>query len=216
MFSPLKRAYSTFKTALGYMNPWDMDRQRKRELLKKAKNKRFWKKIEPPRKPIRKKHVEIISTPSLKLKAKPPIETPKDMKKEEGKYRADGGSLIKKISDAQKLPPFASRDGRIFYTLSQRKFVGITLRELSQKLELPEFEIIVSLVRLYEKGLILLLQEGKTLSGDLWDVGGSLRKYDSELEKLIDSAEDLEIEIDEGIEVLQTDIKNDNESTIED
>ncbi len=218
MLAPLKNAYITFKTALGYMNPWDMDRQRKRDLLKKAKNKRFWKKIEPPRKPIRKKRVEIISAPSVKLKAKSPIDLPKDAKKWDDEYKTDGGALIKKISDAKKLPPFASRDGQIFYTLSQRKFVGMTLGELSKKLEYPEFEILVSLVRLFEKGLILLLQEGKTLSDDLWDIGGSLRKYDSELEKLIDSAEDLEIEIEEGIEFLQTEVKNDNnnESSTED
>ena len=215
MFSPLKRAYSTFKTALGYMNPWDMDRQRKRELLKKAKNKRFWKKIEPPRKPIRKRRVEII-TPSAQVKIKPPIDAPKDSKEWEGEYRTDGGSIIKKISDAKRLPPFASRDGRIFYTLSQRKFVGMTLKELSKKLDIPEFEIIVSLVRLFERGLIFLLQEGKTLSDDLWDVGGSMRKYDSEIEKLIDSAENLEVEIEEGIEFLQTEIKNDKTSTTED
>ncbi|NVM55834.1 MAG: hypothetical protein HWN66_19195, partial [Candidatus Helarchaeota archaeon] len=205
---PLKHAWATFKTALGYLNPWDMDRQRRRELQKKAVKKKYWKKIAPPRKSIRKRKVEIITPPSSAIKIKPPVKKPK--KDWEGEYRTDGGTLLKKISSAKKLPPFASRDGRIFYTLSQRKFVGMTLRELSKKLELPEFEILVSLVRLFEKGLIFILQEGNTLNDDLWDVVGSLRKYDSELEKLIDSAETLETEIEEGISFLETEIKNDN------
>ena len=209
--APLKQGWSTFKTALGYLNPWDMDRQRKKELQKKAPRKRFWKKIEPPRKPIRKKQAEIITSPTS---ISPPIE-PKDLPGEkkkswDGKYMNDGGTLLKKISDAKKLPPFVGRDGQVFYNISQRKFVGITLGELADQMKVPEYEVLLSLIRLLEKGLIFLLQEGKTLRDDLWDIASSLRKYDSELEKLIDSVSTLEDELEEGIDFLKTDLQNDN------
>ncbi len=218
VLDPLKHAWDTFKTALGYLNPWDMNRQRKRELRKRVGNKRFWKKIEPPRKPIRKKRVEIIAPPL----SKESIEEPKKFKKAkkvkkpvgktkkswDGEYRTDGGTLLKKISKAKKLPPIGSRDGQVFYILSKRKYVGMSLKEISKELEIPEYEVLISLIRLFEKGLIFLLQEGKTLSEDLWDVTTSLRKYDPELEKLIESIEDLEDEIGEGMEFLSTEITN--------
>lgn len=215
VLSPFKHAWVTFKNALGYLNPWDMDRARKRELLKKAANKRYWKKIEPPRRPIRKKRVQIIRskievTPSKNAEY---TELPKKIKDWDAEFRADGGTLVKKISSAKKLPPITSRDGLIFYNLSQRKFVGMTLQELAKKVNLPEFEVLVSLVRLFEKGLILLLHEGKHLSDDLWDIGSSLRKQDPELEKLIDFAESIETEVEEGIDFLKTEIKNEKAGT---
>lgn len=212
VLDPLKHAWATFKTTLGYLNPWDMDRQRKKELLKKAANKRYWKKIEAPRKPIRKKRVEIITSPpstglsideSIKLK----VEKTKEKSKKKGtSYMTDGGTLLKKISKAKRLPAIGSRDGQIFYTLTKRKYVGMTLKELSKELDLPEYEILVSLIRLLEKGLIFLLQEGRTVSEDIWDVTSSLRKYDSELDKLIESIEGLDDELNEGMEYLKTEI----------
>jgi predicted transcriptional regulator len=80
---------------------------------------------------------------------------------------------------------------------------------------MSEYEILVSLIRLYEKGLIFMLQEGKILNEDLWDVAANLRKYDSEMEKLIESTEKIEDELNEGIETLQTDIKNDKDFSTE-
>ncbi|MHA1267076.1 MAG: hypothetical protein ACTSRS_17690 [Candidatus Helarchaeota archaeon] len=216
VLSPLKHAWTTFKTALGYLNPWDLDRQRKRELLKKAANKRYWKKIEPPKKPIRKKRIPLTIPPSppLKFKTPPPSSSsPKKLKDWEGEYRTDGGSPIEKFDTTKRLPPIGSRDGQVFYTLSQRKFIGMTLGELAKTLEMSEFEVLISLIRLYEKGLIFLLQEGNKLSDDLWDIGTPVRKQDPELEKLIQSAETLENEIEEGIEYLQTEVKTKNEGS---
>jgi predicted transcriptional regulator len=211
--APLKQAWTTFKTALGYFNPWDLDRQKKRALLKKASAKRYWKKIEPPQKPIRKQRAEIISAPKT---APEHLKLPKKKKKGwTGEYRYDGGKIIEKISTAKKLPPLGSRDGQIFYMISKRKFVGITLKELAKELDMSEYEILVSLIRLYEKGLIFMLQEGKFLNEDLWDVAANLRKYDSEMEKLIESTEKIEDELNEGIETLQTDIKNDKDFSTE-
>jgi len=211
--APLKHAWTTFKTTLGYLNPWDLDRQRKKDLVKKATTKRYWKKIEPPRKQIRKKRVEIISqsqpAPEGLTRAKSDLKQFKKKKGWTGEYRYDGGKLIEKISSAKKLPSLGSRDGQLFYLISKRKFVGITLKELSKTLDLPDYEVLLSLIRLYEKGLIFMLQEGKFLNDDLWDVTGSLRKYDSELEKLIESTESIEDELSEGIEVLQTEVTND-------
>jgi hypothetical protein len=83
-------------------------------------------------------------------------------------------------------------------------------KELVIQLKLPEYEVLLSLIRLLEKGLIFLLQEGKTLNEDLWDIAMTLRKYDSELEKLIDTASTLEGEIEEGINYLQSDIKEEH------
>jgi len=203
--APLKQAWKTFKTALGYLNPMDLDRQKRRDLLKKASKKRYWKKIEAPQQPIRKQRVEIISAPQATPES---LNLPKKKKKGwAGQYRYDGGKLIEKISTAKKLPSIGSRDGQIFYMISKRKFVGITLKDLSKELDLPEYEILVALIRLYEKGLIFLLQEGKSLSDDLWDVASSFRKIDSEMEKLIESTEKIEDELNEGIQALQTDIK---------
>lgn len=204
--NPLKQAWITFKTALGYLNPMDLDRQKKKDLLKKATKKRYWKKIEPPQKRIRKHPVEIVTAPQA-APERPNL--PKKKKKGwSGEYRFDGGKFIEKISTTKKLPPVGSRDGQIFYTISKRKFVGITLRELSKELDLPEYEILVSLIRLYEKGLIFMLQEGRFLSEDLWDVASSFRKSDAEMEKLIESTEKIEDELNEGIETLQANIKN--------
>jgi len=213
VLSPLKQAWSTFKTALGYLNPWDLDRQRKKELIKKAGNKQFWKRIEPPRKPIRKKRIEVFTTPispkldvtaeSMKLK--------KPKKGWKGDYRTDGGVLLNKLNKAKKLPLARSLDGRVFYLISQRKFVGISIKDLAADLEISEYEVLVSIIRLLEKGLVFLLQEGSTVSEDLWDITSSLRKYDPELEKMIESIENLEDELTEGMEFLSTEIKNDKE-----
>ena len=217
--APLKHAWTTFKTTLGYLNPWDLDRQRKKDLLKKATTKRYWKKIEPPRKPIRKKQVEIISssqaTPEEPSKTRSDLKQFKKKKGWTGEYRYDGGKLIEKISSAKKLPPLGSRDGQLFYLISKRKFVGIMLKELAKALDLPDYEVLLSLIRLYEKGLIFMLQEGKSLNDDLWDVTGSLRKYDSELEKLIESTESIEDDLSEGIDVLQTEVTNDRHNSKE-
>ncbi|HUY00053.1 MAG TPA: hypothetical protein VMV49_10900, partial [Candidatus Deferrimicrobium sp.] len=213
VISPLKHAWSTFKTALGYLNPWDMDRQRRNELEKKVPRKRYWKKIEPPRRQIRKKKIKVItSSPEV---SKELDETKGKRKKGwTGKYMNDGGILFKKISDAKKLPSFQSRDGQIFYNLSKRKYVGMTLKQLAQLLKLPEYEILLSLIRLLEKGLVFLLQEGNTLGDDLWDITSALRKYDSELEKLIDSVSTLEDELEEGINFLKTDVPKENNPKI--
>ncbi|MDD1776650.1 MAG: PQQ-binding-like beta-propeller repeat protein [Candidatus Helarchaeota archaeon] len=217
--APLKQAWMTFKTTLGYLNPWDLDRQRKKDLVKKATTKRYWKKIEPPRKPIRKKHVEIISpsqaAPEERSETRRDPQQVKKKKGWTGAYRYDGGKLIEKISSAKKLPPIGSRDGQLFYLISKRKFVGITLKELAKALDLPDYEVLLSLIRLYEKGLIFMLQEGKSLNDDLWDVTGSLRKYDSELEKLIESTEAIEDDLSEGIEVLETEVKNEKQNSKE-
>jgi DNA-binding transcriptional ArsR family regulator len=217
--APLKQGWTTFKTTLGYLNPWDLDRQRKKDLLKKATTKRYWKKIEPPQKPIRKKRVEILSpsraTPVAPSKVRTDLKQSKKKKGWTGEYRYDGGKLIEKISSAKKLPPVGSRDGQLFYLISKRKYVGITLKELAKALDLPDYEVLLSLIRLYEKGLIFMLQEGKSLNEDLWDVTGSLRKYDSELEKLIESTESIEDDLNEGIEVLQTEVKNETSNSKE-
>ncbi|MFX1296071.1 MAG: hypothetical protein ACFFD2_14630 [Promethearchaeota archaeon] len=213
ILKPFKKVWATFKTALGYLNPWDMDRQKKKELQKKAKKKHHWKKIELPRKPIRKKKNNVFTTspPSASISE---VEDLKKKKKKrwEGQYRNDGGILLKKLNKTRKLPPIGSRDGQIFYKLSTRKYVGMTLKELANLLKLKEYEVLVSLIRLFEKNLIYLLQEGKTLSEDLWDIAPSLRKYDSELEKLIDSIENIEDEIIEGMKFLSSEIKNDKEN----
>jgi len=211
--TPLKQAWKTFKTALGYLNPMDLNRQKKKDLLKKASKKHYWKKIEPPQKPIRKQRVEIISAPQPTLER---LKLPKKKKKGwTSQYRYDGGKLLAKISRSKKLPPIGSREGLIFYTISKRKFVGITLNELSKELNLPEYEILVSLIRLYEKGLIFMLQEGKILSEDLWDIASSFRKSDVEMEKLIESTEKIEDELKEGIQALQIDLKNTKNFSIE-
>ncbi|NHI93188.1 MAG: hypothetical protein EAX96_11855 [Candidatus Lokiarchaeota archaeon] len=108
-------------------------------------------------------------------------------KKWKGEFKNDGGTSLKEtfIRVRKKLPDFFTEEGKIFYALSKNRYIGTTTRELAKVIDKKVLETIPILIKLYEKGLIILLQEGELLGDDLWDVAATLRKSDPDIEKML-------------------------------
>ena len=133
-----------------------------------------------------------------------------DEKKWKGEFKNDGGGKSKEtlIRVRKKLPDFFTEEGKIFYKLSKNRYIGTTTGELAKFIDKKVLETIPILIKLYEKGLIILLQEGEFLSEDLWDVAASLRKSDPDIEKMLYTTKFL----DETLNKTITELKEEKKS----
>ncbi len=128
--------------------------------------------------------------------------------KSKKKLETDGGVLNKRIQSVKKrLPNFYTPEGKVFYTLSKNRFIGTTMEQLSKELKIPIIELLPTVIRLYEKGLLILLQEGDSIADDLWDIASTLRKQDPDIEKIIYSMKTLEESLTETLAELLTNKK---------
>ena len=133
-----------------------------------------------------------------------------DEKKWKGEFKNDGGGKVKEtlIRVRKKLPDFFTEEGKIFYALSKNRYIGTTTGELAKVIDKKVLETIPTLIKLYEKGLIILLQEGEFLSEDLWDVAASLRKSDPDVEKMLYTTKFLDETLDNTIKELKEEKKS--------
>ena len=132
-------------------------------------------------------------------------ETIKAGKKWKGEFKNDGGTKLREtfIRVRKKLPDFFTDEGKIFYALSKNRYIGTTTAELAKVIGKGILETIPILIKLYEKGLIILLQEGEHLSEDLWDVAATLRKSDPDVEKMLYTTKYLEETLNKTLKDLQ-------------
>ncbi len=92
----------------------------------------------------------------------------------------------------KRLPDFFTFEGKIFYYLSKHRYVGVPAKKIANEFKITLLELLQFLVTLYEKGLITLLKEGKTIGDDIWDIASDLRKKDPDIQKIINTTNYLE------------------------
>lgn len=101
------------------------------------------------------------------------------------------------------LPDFFTFEGKIFYYLSKHRYVGVSAIKIAKEFKMTLLELIQFLVTLYEKGLITLLKEGKTIGEDIWDIASDLRKKDPDIQKIINTTNYLEKSLKERLNQLK-------------
>ena len=101
------------------------------------------------------------------------------------------------------LPDFFTFEGKIFYFLSKHRYVGVPAKKIAKEFKLTLLELLQFIITLYEKGLITLLKEGKTIGDDVWDVASDLRKKDPDIQKIINTTKYLEKSLDDRLKELK-------------
>ncbi|NVM04135.1 MAG: hypothetical protein HWN67_17520 [Candidatus Helarchaeota archaeon] len=101
------------------------------------------------------------------------------------------------------LPDFFTFEGKIFYFLSKHRYVGVPANKIAKEFKLTLLELLQFIITLYEKGLITLLKEGKTIGDDVWDVASDLRKKDPDIQKIINTTKYLEKSLDDRLKELK-------------
>ena len=101
------------------------------------------------------------------------------------------------------LPDFFTFEGKIFYYLSKNRYIGVTTKKIAKEFKLTILELLSILVSLYEKGLITLLQPGKTIAEDIWDIATDIRKKDPDINKIINATNYLEKELKKRLDELK-------------
>ena len=104
----------------------------------------------------------------------------------------------------KKLPDFFTFEGKIFYYLSKHRYVGVSAKKIAEEFNMTLLELIQFLVTLYEKGLITLLKEGKSIGDDIWDISSDLRRKDPDIQKIINTTNYLEENLDNRLKELKT------------
>ena len=103
----------------------------------------------------------------------------------------------------KELPDFFTFEGKIFYFLSKHRYVGVPAKKIAKEFKMTLLELLQFLVTLYEKGLITLLKEGKTIGDDIWDIASDLRKKDPDIQKIINTTNFLEKSLNERLNQLK-------------
>ena len=187
------------KTSVEEKKPKEKLKEKKKHKKKKeiSLNDELIKDIESK---LKKDIDSLKKSAPKKKKFKKPAE-----KKWKGEFKNDGGTKLREtfIRVRKKLPDFFTDEGKIFYALSKNRYIGTTTAELAKVIGKGILETIPILIKLYEKGLIILLQEGEHLSEDLWDVAATLRKSDPDVEKMLYTTKYLEETLNKTLKDLQ-------------
>ncbi|MBD3229307.1 MAG: hypothetical protein GF329_14075 [Candidatus Lokiarchaeota archaeon] len=130
-------------------------------------------------------------------------------RKWDGEIKNDGGSKVKDM----ELPDLVSKEGRIFYYIAQNKYIGCSLKEIADELEISNHEAFFYIMKLYKSGLIQQIREGKTIERDFWDLSSKYKDTDPELEKIIEKIDKLYEEVAEGIIITRSEIQDKAEET---
>ena len=101
------------------------------------------------------------------------------------------------------LPDFFTFEGKIFYYLSKNRYIGVTAKKIAKEFKLTILELLSILVSLSEKGLATMLQPGKTIAEDIWDIATDIRKKDPDIQKIINATSYLEKELKKRLEELK-------------
>ncbi|MHA1379977.1 MAG: hypothetical protein ACTSRG_16525 [Candidatus Helarchaeota archaeon] len=107
--------------------------------------------------------------------------------------------MIKK----KELPDFFTVKGKVFYFLSKNRYVGVSVSKLAEEFKMSVLEVLQLLVPLCEEGLITMIQQGKTVADDIWDIATDLRKKDPDIEKIINSTNFLEASLTKRLQELK-------------
>ncbi|MHA1300215.1 MAG: hypothetical protein ACTSO9_12410 [Candidatus Helarchaeota archaeon] len=103
----------------------------------------------------------------------------------------------------KELPDFFTIEGRLFYFLSKNRYVGVSTKRLTEEFKMSNLELLQLLVPLCERGLITIIQEGKTVDEDIWDIATDLRRKDPDIEKIIHTSDFLEYSLKERLKQLK-------------
>lgn len=112
-------------------------------------------------------------------------------------------SRVELIMNNKTLPDFFTFNGKIFYYLSKNRYIGVSTKKMAKEFKLEILELVPILIEMYEMGLITMLQEGKTISDDIWDIDAGLRRKDPDIEKIINTTNYLEKSLNKRLKELK-------------
>jgi len=122
------------------------------------------------------------------------------------KTMRDGGTKTKSIT--AKLPELETKLGRTFYFIAKNKYIGCTAKDIAKELDITIHEALFYIFKLYENGLLMQIHEGKTIADDVWDLTPEYKKFDPELEKIIEKIDNLYEEVSEGLIITESELKS--------
>lgn len=103
----------------------------------------------------------------------------------------------------KELPDFFTFEGKIFYFLSKNRYVGVSTIKIAEEFKMTMLETLQILVSLCEKGLVTMMQEGKTIEEDVWDIAIDLRRKDPDIEKIVNATSNLDKELNTRLKELK-------------